>query len=123
MALTPAIVFLLAAIATEKPGPVVRLLDIGPLRSLGSFSYSLYLVHSPIIVATSVLIVAPVMAPGVPVFLVTLAVGVPLALVFARIFAGIFDLPFQHHKSWPALRAAVLTRIRVWRRESRLPTN
>jgi peptidoglycan/LPS O-acetylase OafA/YrhL len=122
MALTPAIVLLLAAIVTEKPGTLVRFLDIRPIRGLGGFSYSLYLVHSPIIVAVSVLIVAPHVTPGVPVFLVTLAIGVPLALLFARIFAGIFDLPFQRHKSWPALRAAIQTRIRTWGWESRLPT-
>jgi peptidoglycan/LPS O-acetylase OafA/YrhL len=123
LALTPAIVLLLAAIATEKPGPLVRFLDIRPIRSLGGFSYSLYLVHSPIIVATSVLIVAPHVRPGVPVLLVTLAIGVPLALAFARIFAAIFELPFQRYKSWPALRAAIRTRIRIWRWQSRLPTN
>jgi peptidoglycan/LPS O-acetylase OafA/YrhL len=121
MALTPAIVLLLAAIATEKPGPLVRFLDIRPIRSLGGFSYSLYLVHSPIIVVTSVLIVAPHVMPGLPAFLATLAIGVPLTLLFARMFAAVFDLPFQRHKSWPALRAAVLAKLRFGRSGSRLP--
>ena len=123
LALSPAIAVLLAAIATGRPGPLVRFLDIRPMRSLGGFSYSLYLVHAPIIIAVSLLIVPPWMTPGVPRFLVTLAIGVPLALVFARLFAALFDLPFQRHKSWPTLRKAILTRIRLTRHTRRPPAS
>jgi peptidoglycan/LPS O-acetylase OafA/YrhL len=122
LAVTPAIALLLAAIATGRRGPLVWFLDTGPMRGLGSFSYSLYLVHAPIIVAVAVLIVSPHVKPGLSAFLVTLAIGVPLALIFARLFAAIFDLPFQRHKSWPALRAAVLARTGVRRPDPRLPT-
>jgi peptidoglycan/LPS O-acetylase OafA/YrhL len=121
LAVTPAIVLLLAAIATGKPRLMVRCLDINPIRSLGGFSYSLYLVHAPIIVAISVLIVSPRVTPGVPAFLVTLGIGVPVALILARLFAEVFDLPFQRHKSWRALRTAMANRILVWRSASRLP--
>ena len=121
LAITPAIALLLAAIATRKSGPLVWFLDTRPIRSLGGFSYSLYLVHAPIIVAVAVLIVAPRVMSGVPAFLVTLAIGVPLALMFARLFAAVFDLPFQRHKSWPALRDAVLARTGVRRPDPRLP--
>ena len=51
LALGPAIGCLLAAVATGRPGPLVRLLDTRPLRRLGSFSYSLYLTHAPIVIA------------------------------------------------------------------------
>jgi peptidoglycan/LPS O-acetylase OafA/YrhL len=118
LAITPAIVVLLASIATGSPSPLVRFLDTRAIRSLGGFSYSLYLVHSPIIVAISILIVAPLMLPGVQTFLMTLALGVPLALTFARLFAAVFDLPFQRNKSWPALRVAILARIRLGSRQS-----
>jgi peptidoglycan/LPS O-acetylase OafA/YrhL len=104
---------LLTAVATGKPERLVRFLDIIPMRSLGGFSYSLYLVHAPIIIAVSMLIVAPRATPGVPAFLITLAIGVPMALIFARLFAGVFDLPFQRHKSWAALRTAIVNRSRV----------
>ena len=46
----PAIGCLLAAIATRAPG-FLRLLKTRPLRSLGSYSYSLYLTHAPIVIA------------------------------------------------------------------------
>jgi peptidoglycan/LPS O-acetylase OafA/YrhL len=121
LAVTPAVVLLLAAIATGRPGRLVSFLDTRPMRSLGGFSYSLYLVHAPIIIAVSTLVVAPRVMPGVAAFLVTLAVGVPLALIFARMFAAVFDLPFQRYKSWPALRAAILARIGIRRSKPRLP--
>jgi peptidoglycan/LPS O-acetylase OafA/YrhL len=120
LAVTPAIALLLAAIATGTPEPLIKFLDMSPIRSLGGFSYSLYLVHAPIIVAVSLVIVSPRVMPGVPAFLATLAIGVPLALMFARLFAAVFDLPFQRHKSWPALRAALLARVRVRRPRRRL---
>src|SRR5207247_1457261 len=102
--------------ATGTPGPLIKFLEMSPIRSLGGFSYSLYLVHAPIIVAVSLLIVSPRVMPGVPAFLAMLAIGVPLALIFARLFAAVFDLPFQRHKSWAALRTASLARIRPRRR-------
>ena len=41
------------------------------------------------------------MPRGLPLFLVTLVVAVPLSLGFARLFAGVFEIPFQRHRGWP----------------------
>ena len=41
-----------------RPRAVVRLLDTRPMRSLGSFSYSLYLTHGPIVIVVYERIVA-----------------------------------------------------------------
>ncbi len=49
LAVGPAIALLLAAVATRRPAPLVWLLGTRPVRSLGTFSYSLYLVHAPIV--------------------------------------------------------------------------
>ncbi len=111
LALGPAVALLLAALATGRPAVLVRLLDLRPLRRLGSFSYSLYLTHAPLVVIVAQLLVAPRVAPGVPAFLVTLAVGVPLTLAVAWAFAAAFELPFQRHRGWAALRAAVRARL------------
>jgi peptidoglycan/LPS O-acetylase OafA/YrhL len=110
IAVGPAIALLLAAVATRRPAPLVWLLGTPPVRSLGLFSYSLYLVHAPIVVIVASRFVAPHVAAGVPAFLVTLAVSVPVCLVFARLFAAVFEIPFQRYRSWPALRAAMVTR-------------
>jgi peptidoglycan/LPS O-acetylase OafA/YrhL len=121
LALGPAVGCLLAAIAagrtgrTGRPGWLIRLLDTRPLRSLGSFSYSLYLTHAPLVVVLHTLVIAPNITPGGPAFLATLALCVPVTLLVARGFAAVFELPFQRHRTWPELRAAIVARISGWR--------
>ena len=100
LALAPALVMLLVAVATGRPAGLVRLLDTGPVRGLGRFSYSLYLVHLPIVVAVSRTLTRHGLA-GLPLFLVTLSVAVPLSLGFARLFAAVFEIPFQRRRGWP----------------------
>ena len=111
LAIGPAVAMLLAAVATRRPKPFVRLLDTAPVRSLGTFSYSLYLIHAPIVVAIDRTLVAPHVAPGLPEFFVTLAIAVPVSVVGARVFAAFFEIPFQRYRSWAALRAAVQARV------------
>jgi peptidoglycan/LPS O-acetylase OafA/YrhL len=102
----PAIGCLLVAVVTDRPQPLVRFLDTRPLRSLGSFSYSLYLTHAPIVIAVSYGIVLGRVPTGVPAFLVLVAIVVPLTVAFARLFAAVFEIPFQRHRGWHALRRA-----------------
>jgi peptidoglycan/LPS O-acetylase OafA/YrhL len=99
LALSPAIACLLAALATGHPAPLLRVLDARPMRKLGSSSYSLYLTHAPIVVVVYELVVAGRVSHGVPAFLVTLALALPLTIVFARAFASVFEAPFHHHRS------------------------
>jgi peptidoglycan/LPS O-acetylase OafA/YrhL len=95
LSLGPAVACLLAGLATGSPRRLLRLLDARPLRSLGSSSYSLYLTHGPIVIVVYEQIVAGRVRQGVPAFLVTLALAVPLTISFARIFASVFELPFR----------------------------
>jgi peptidoglycan/LPS O-acetylase OafA/YrhL len=103
----PAIGCLLAGVATSRPRHLVRLLDSRPLRSLGSFSYSLYLTHAPIVIAVSYGLVLGRVASGTPTFLVLTAILLPTTVLFARLFAAVFELPFQRHRGWAPLRRAV----------------
>jgi peptidoglycan/LPS O-acetylase OafA/YrhL len=116
LALGPAFGALLAGLAIGRPRWLVRLLDTRPIRSLGSFSYSLYLIHAPIVVFVYTRVVAPRVSPGVPRFLTMLLVAAPLAVLGARLFAGVFELPFTRNRTWPALKAAVRARVAAWRR-------
>jgi peptidoglycan/LPS O-acetylase OafA/YrhL len=109
-ALGPAVALLLAGVATGRPRPLVRLLDTRPVRGLGRFSYSLYLIHAPIVVALHAKVVAPHIPPGLPALGVTLLVAVPVALLTSRLFAAVFEIPFQRYRSWASLRAA----MRAW---------
>ena len=108
LALGPAIACLLAGLATGRPGFLLRVLDATPLRNLGLSSYSLYLTHGPIVVVVYEEIVAGRVHQGVPAFLVTLALALPLTILFARVFASVFEAPFLRERwSWPVrLRAA-----------------
>jgi peptidoglycan/LPS O-acetylase OafA/YrhL len=101
LALGPAIACLLAALVTGRPARLVRALDTRPLRGLGRSSYSLYLTHGPIVVVLYEKVVAGRAGHGGPSFLLALAVIVPAAILFARAFAAVFELPFQRHRGWP----------------------
>ncbi len=109
LAVSPAIALLLAGVAIHRPAPLARLLTTRPLRRLGSYSYSLYLLHVPIVLGISRTIAAHV-APGLPAFWVTLGLGVPISLLTARWFAAIFEIPFQRYRSWASLRSAAQAR-------------
>jgi peptidoglycan/LPS O-acetylase OafA/YrhL len=106
LALGPAIACLLAGLATGRPAPLLRLLDTRPIRSLGSSSYSLYLTHAPIVVLVYEKVVAGRFRQGVPAFLVTLALVLPLTIAFARVFASVFENRFGQRRTWlgPARR-------------------
>jgi peptidoglycan/LPS O-acetylase OafA/YrhL len=105
LALGPAVACLLAGLATGHPAPLLRLLDTRPLRSLGSSSYSLYLTHGPIVIVVYEEIVAGRVRQGVPAFVVTLALALPLSIAFARVFAALFEVPFRQRRRWSAWRS------------------
>jgi peptidoglycan/LPS O-acetylase OafA/YrhL len=106
LAFGPAIGCLLAAVAVGRTRPL-RLLDARPLRRLGSFSYSLYLTHAPIVIAVYYGLMQDRVRPGVPTFLMLCAIILPLTLLFARLFAAVFELPFQRRRGWGAVRDAL----------------
>jgi len=94
LSLGPAVACLLAGLATGRPAPLLRLLDTRPLRNLGLSSYSLYLTHGPIVVVLYEKVVAGRVRQGVPAFLVLLALAVPSTILFARLFASVFERPY-----------------------------
>ncbi|HMH36238.1 MAG TPA: acyltransferase, partial [Streptosporangiaceae bacterium] len=116
LAWAPAIGCFLAAIATSRPRPVVRFLDSLLPRSLGSYSYSLYLTHMPIVIAVSYGLVLGRVATGTPTFFVLAAILLPVTVCFARLFAAVFELPFQRHRGWTVLRQAMSARLWQLRR-------
>lgn len=95
LVLGPAVACLLAALAGGRPARLLRVLETRPVRALGASSYSLYLTHGPIVVVVFETLVARRVAPGVPAFLVTLAIALPLTVAFAWVFAAAFETPFR----------------------------
>ncbi|MGI5455007.1 acyltransferase family protein [Streptomyces sp. CA-249302] len=106
LAIVPAMTMLLAAVATGRPAPLMRTLGTRAIRTLGKSSYSLYLIHLPIVMTVIRRIAPHFVAPGVPTFLFAVSVGLPASLLAARLFAELFELPFQRNRSWNSLVAA-----------------
>jgi peptidoglycan/LPS O-acetylase OafA/YrhL len=115
LAWAPAIGCFLAAVAVSRPRFVVRFLNSRMPRSLGSCSYSLYLTHAPIVIAVSYGLVLGRVTPGAPMFFVLVAILLPLTVCFARLFAAVFEIPFQRHRGWMPLRQAMSARLRQLR--------
>jgi peptidoglycan/LPS O-acetylase OafA/YrhL len=111
LALGPAVACLLAGLATGRPTRLLRLLDARPMRKLGAASYSLYLIHAPIVVVVYEKIVTSRVGQGVPAFLVSIALVLPLTVVLARVFARVFERqPWRRRNLSPAVRGQ---RVRV----------
>lgn len=108
LAIAPAMAMLLAAVATGRPAVLVRLLTTRPLRSLGGFSYSLYLIHLPVVMAVIRRVAPHFVSPGLPTFWFTLVVALPASVLGAWLFSRIFELPFQRNRSWKSM-------IALWR--------
>ena len=106
LALGPAIACLLAGLATGHAGAASCACSTrGRCAASASSSYSLYLTHAPIVVIVYERIVAGRVRQGVPAFLVSLALVLPLTIVFARVFASVFETPFRRrHSSAAAAR-------------------
>jgi peptidoglycan/LPS O-acetylase OafA/YrhL len=116
LAWAPALGCFLAAVATSRPRFVAGFLNSRMPRSLGSFSYSLYLTHLPIVMAVSYGLVLGRVASGTPTFFVLAAILLPVTVCFARLFAAVFELPFQRRRGWTALRQAMSARLWQLRR-------
>ncbi len=116
LASAPAVGCFLAAIATSRPRPVISFLDGRLPRSLGACSYSLYLTHMPIVIAVSYGLVLGRVTSGTPMFFALAAILLPVTVSFARLFAAVFELPFQRHRGWVPLRQAMSARL--WQRHT-----
>jgi peptidoglycan/LPS O-acetylase OafA/YrhL len=103
LAVVPAMALLLAALTTGHPTLLLRLLATRPIRALGDFSYSLYLIHLPIVMVVIRKLAPHVVPSGVPTFLLTLVLSVPLSLLTAWLFARYFENPFKRTRSWKAM--------------------
>jgi len=94
VALGPAIACLLIGLAMGRPASLVRALDSRPIRGLGLCSFSLYLLHEPVVVVLYSRIVGPRYHHGPIAFLVLVALAVPLTIAVAWLFASLFERPF-----------------------------
>jgi peptidoglycan/LPS O-acetylase OafA/YrhL len=86
----------------ETRSVAARLLSVGPLDFLGRFSYSLYLVHVPIV---ALLMFSPAIANPYLKYAAVAGVIAPVTVAAAYVFFLAFERPFLTIRSWAALRA------------------
>lgn len=110
LAVAPAMVMFLAAIATGRPAFLIRLLATRPMRGLGDFSYSLYLVHLPIVMVVVRKVAPHFVSAGLPTFCFTVIVALPASILSARLYAEVFERPFKRNRSGKAMLSAVRSR-------------
>ncbi|MFF7597994.1 acyltransferase family protein [Streptomyces mirabilis] len=103
LAVAPAMTMMIAAVATGRPAVLMRLLATRPMRGLGDFSYSLYLVHLPIVMIVCRKMAPHFVSPGLPAFWFTLTLALPASVLGAWLFAKLFELPFKRNRSWKSM--------------------
>jgi peptidoglycan/LPS O-acetylase OafA/YrhL len=77
-----------------KTSPLRRILSWKPLMFVGGFSYSLYLIHAPLIQIVSQYCIFPLHIAPIPAFLLTMGISVPISLFCAYLFFLIAERPF-----------------------------
>ncbi len=92
----------LAALARDGATPLARLLERGPVVSVGHFSYSLYLTHAPILLAIWVFVVRPLHLAPLAQFATMVVITVPVCLAAAYGFFRLFERPFLTKRSFAA---------------------
>ncbi len=90
--LTGSLALCLIFCCSSSPCALRQLLETGPLRRLGAFSYSLYLTHCIVLQVVDGWAVAHDMSGLI--FLNLKILAVPVALVFAYLFHLVFERPF-----------------------------
>jgi peptidoglycan/LPS O-acetylase OafA/YrhL len=81
--------------ASSSGNSVVRsVFQVRPLVWVGHFSYSLYLIHAPLLQLFWQYVIVPLKLTEVPAFFCGLLLGTPLILLAARAFYRFFEAPF-----------------------------
>jgi peptidoglycan/LPS O-acetylase OafA/YrhL len=93
--------------------PARRVLTSRTALWLGLFSYSIYLIHDPIVGMLDKYAFGPMDLSPLATFGLTLALGLPVILALCYAFHLLFEAPFLRHRSLSALRTLPI--LRIWR--------
>ncbi len=108
VALVVAILF--RGLALGQGRGLAQLFSRAPLARTGEFSYSIYLIHGPLLTVMVLYVLDPLELSDQAEFWTLLAIGVPVALLISYAFFKVFERPFLHVRSLPALRSFVFRR-------------
>jgi peptidoglycan/LPS O-acetylase OafA/YrhL len=84
----------ICTLSTQSGTWAVRFLNWRPLVFIGTFSYSLYLIHGPLLQILDQYILAPLLLTKFTNTCLLLGIGTPLILLTAYLFFLLFERPF-----------------------------
>jgi peptidoglycan/LPS O-acetylase OafA/YrhL len=103
---------LLVATTRARPSRLRRLLATPRLALLGTFAYSLYLIHAPVLQLVWQALIGPVAVPAWAAFSALLVVGVPSAIAAAYGFFFVCERPFlRPRRRYPSIVSGVSSAI------------
>ena len=82
----------------ERRPKILQIFETKPLTKLGRFSYSLYLIHAPVVVIVNQFLILLNISPTIK-FLGVLIISLPLSILIAYIFYLKFEKPFIYKNS------------------------
>jgi peptidoglycan/LPS O-acetylase OafA/YrhL len=100
-----AVASLVGALAVGRARGFAGALGGRPLVAIGAFSYSIYLIHAPILWLVWHYLVSPLDLPPLQGLAVLLAMATPIVLATCWVFYLVFERPFLTRRSWAAWRA------------------
>ena len=96
---------------TQRPRALpARALSTRPLVEVGHLSYSLYLIHAPVLGIVYDYVVRPSTRTAEAAFLLSLVLAVPACMLSAYCFYRLFERPFLRRRSWQAWKEVLPTR-------------
>ena len=87
-------------------GITKSILQWGPLYLVGTFSYSLYLLHAPVIQIVWQWVIRPLHLSGLAAFVTLVAIALPACIAMAWMFFLVFERPFMSSRQKTAVREA-----------------
>jgi len=92
-------------VETRSSSSFAQLLGSPPLRLVGEFSYSLYLIHGPLVALLLTFWITPKIGDPLIAYVSTASIVAPLVIAASYLFFLAFERPFLTIRSWPQLRS------------------
>ena len=97
---------LLIALGTQRGERFAKWLSWRPLVFLGTFAYSIYLIHAPVIQIIWQYLIHPFVKSELITYLLMIGVGVPIAVLVSYLFFLLFERPFLNTPKTPPASAS-----------------
>ena len=91
----------LIVLASPAPSTTRRLLSWRPLAFVGTFAYSIYLLHEPVVALLWIYLIQPMQVSSLTGFVTLLFLSIPVSVAFAYLFFLACEKPFLNTRPKP----------------------